>query len=170
MTFPAEHKKPTHSLLLFSQIIHGATLSTSLNPETSSTLTLLHHTQTGASRDKAAKDISWSCNETQRTGISLPPHLVHGYWDSHLQITASCFCREIPGLKDHRYVPGPTSGYQKLLNHWDEKQQCSHNISSCRHTTENIPGEDKTVLGHCHSSRKVFPLPPSHPTGSRDAP
>lgn len=38
MTFPAEHKKPTHSLLLFSQIIHGATLSTSLNPETSSTL------------------------------------------------------------------------------------------------------------------------------------
>lgn len=92
--FHIERKEPTHSLLPSSQIIHRAAHGVSLNQagggcsrDRFSCQTLLRHVQMPFG-GKAAKDSSQSCNQTHKTGILLPPQLIHGYWDRRLLHTS----------------------------------------------------------------------------------
>lgn len=38
--------------------------------------------------EKAVKHSSQTCNHTPSAGVSLPPHLIHGYWERSLRIRA----------------------------------------------------------------------------------
>jgi len=142
--------------------------------ETSSAVRpLLHHVRT-LHMEKQLKITPKSHNQTHKTWILLPPQLIHGYWGRHLFYTSkslqAAFAGSCLGLKTSITFPVQPQGTKKNSAIGMKSSNAQVMVSSCRNTPWRASHKVmKQSPCQCRSSRKVFPLPPSHLAGSKDA-